>query len=322
MFSASQPWPWWQTSAVVALGATVFVALALYLPVGRATIVLAAGVGVFGWMLVRNPNFWIRRMASACASAAVVIASIPMFSGALELDSLGSVVIRTGGTEWLTPIFLIAAVILAVLDVWREQPASNTAKAAPASGNTVPSTSQKHAGIHFQDVETAEVKTESGDIAGGNITRSAGRDNIGQIFNAPVTINHGAAREPRVTSAVLGYLRASGKVQRMRKMATLIAIASAGIAAWVLLNPETVSVRIFDQGRRYCVKPKTCPNGAVLTGENERGKPGAEVRANGNSCVFWGTPPQHVRLTLTCPDSSHVLEGLIYPPGGFLRRIR
>ena len=69
---------WVKNSAIAGIAAMVLTGILLYLPFSWISIVLLVGVLVFVMVLIRNPKYFYRRMASYLIGSFVVIGSMPI----------------------------------------------------------------------------------------------------------------------------------------------------------------------------------------------------------------------------------------------------
>ncbi len=113
-------WKWLIMAFLSALAAMAIVVIALWLPFGWATLVIAVGVLVFIVVLILNPDYWHRRLAATIISSWLTISS----AGSLRIDGLWGegnfayfVLERVG-----LPFHLVVGAVVVVLlffDFWK-----------------------------------------------------------------------------------------------------------------------------------------------------------------------------------------------------------
>ena len=135
MQAPAAPWPWWKTCLVVTTISFLFATLAVTLPLGRATVVVIFTGLVLAWIAQRNPEFWLRRLASSAFLAAGG-AALPTISAALDLGSSGWIRVENKDAGWFAVAFLLTAFALAALEVWRgrQKPAATEASKGRLDG--------------------------------------------------------------------------------------------------------------------------------------------------------------------------------------------
>lgn len=243
--------PWWQTALLVAVAAMAFVALVLAMPRGPATVVLVAGFAAFIWTLIHNPAFWLRRLAGACFSAALVVATTPAVSGWLDLGSLGALLVHSGGSDWLALGFLAAGLLLAALEVRREThvPTTNTAP-DPASTPVI-----HQAGIQFAKSRDIELHVRTGPIVGGDLSH---------VVNGPVTHNNFFGDRPLVGPPLESPVAVSDSTSTF---ATALPTTKDPEAATTALNSLRGLLQSFYNANGLRMFLATGPNGHLLRDE-------------------------------------------------------
>src|SRR5687768_16492276 len=105
--------PWWRVALASGIGSAAVAALALWLPPGKATVVLAIGVVVFLFVLFKDPDYWYRRAASTVLGLLAVSLTARGISAVFQWEqtTFGFLLLDAGG--W--PVVVTLAVLFVAL---------------------------------------------------------------------------------------------------------------------------------------------------------------------------------------------------------------
>lgn len=185
MVEAEVPTAWWKTALGTAVGVAGAIVGATWSPWWQLSLFLLLAALVFVWLLLRNPELWLRRATRSCLGVAIGSAALPDLTAWVDLPGLGAV-LEFG--PWASVGFLVAAFGFAVLDGRRSKPPP-----PPTSGPVSAKTQSGHA------VAVGNVTAEN-----VNIQISGGGDKATASFRQEILA--AAAREAstdRFTVAVL-----------------------------------------------------------------------------------------------------------------------
>lgn len=113
------PTPWWKTAAAGSVAAGCLIGAAVWSRWLPLTVGLLATAAVFVFLLARNPEHWLRRLAAAAFTAAGASAVLPDFSVWFSTPGLTGVVSKGGE---MSVLFLGAAGLFSIIEVIRTRP--------------------------------------------------------------------------------------------------------------------------------------------------------------------------------------------------------